>query len=141
MKNMRKILRNQEGFTLIEIIAVLVILGILAAIAIPKYQNMQTAAQYNAAQGALGNAASGLSLAYAQCIVNNTIPTALSGTGGAFTGCTAASATPNVGDFTVTYNPAGAWGSVSINLVYGSPTWLTVANLPAASTTKLVILQ
>jgi prepilin-type N-terminal cleavage/methylation domain-containing protein len=30
--------RNQKGFTLIEIIAVLVILGILAAVAIPKYR-------------------------------------------------------------------------------------------------------
>ena len=29
-------LRNQKGFTLIEIIAVLVILGILAAVAIPR---------------------------------------------------------------------------------------------------------
>jgi MSHA pilin protein MshA len=44
--------RNQKGFTLIEIIAVLVILGILAAVAIPKYFDMQGQAQDKAVQGA-----------------------------------------------------------------------------------------
>ena len=48
----RKYIRNQKGFTLIEIIAVLVILGILAAIAIPKYLDMRREAVVKAAAGA-----------------------------------------------------------------------------------------
>ena len=48
----RKHIRNQKGFTLIEIIAVLVILGILAAIAIPKYLDMRKDAVLKAAAAA-----------------------------------------------------------------------------------------
>jgi prepilin-type N-terminal cleavage/methylation domain-containing protein len=50
----KTVFENQKGFTLVEIIAVLVILGILAAVAIPKYFNLQEEARDKALDAALG---------------------------------------------------------------------------------------
>ncbi len=70
-------LKNQKGFTLIEIIAVLVILGILAAVAVPKYLSMAEEARIKAAQGAVAEIKGRLSSAQGKYMMANagTAPT------------------------------------------------------------------
>jgi MSHA pilin protein MshA len=67
-------LRNEKGFTLIEIIAVLVILGILAAVAIPKYLSMMDESRIAAAQGAIAEAKGRCSGYYANQLLAQTTP-------------------------------------------------------------------
>jgi len=62
-------LRSNSGFTLIEIVIIIVVLGILAAVAIPKYQDIQLNARASATKGALGGLRSGISIYYANTAV------------------------------------------------------------------------
>ncbi len=58
-------LSNRRGFTLIELVIIIVVLGILAAVAIPKYQDMSAQAKDAACRGALGALRSGITIYYA----------------------------------------------------------------------------
>ena len=62
-------LRNQKGFTLIELIIIIVILGILMAVAIPTYIDLKTEAANGAAKGVFGALSGANAILYAERIV------------------------------------------------------------------------
>lgn len=61
---MRKL--NQKGFTLIELVIIIVALGIIASVAIPKYKSVVEESRSASCQAALGGMRSGISIYYAR---------------------------------------------------------------------------
>ncbi|MFA5839424.1 MAG: prepilin-type N-terminal cleavage/methylation domain-containing protein [Candidatus Margulisiibacteriota bacterium] len=64
----------RKGFTLIELVMVIVILGILAAVAIPAYVNLSQNARVSAAKGSAGTIRAAIAIKIASNEVNSISP-------------------------------------------------------------------
>jgi prepilin-type N-terminal cleavage/methylation domain-containing protein len=103
----RNFIQNEEGFTLIEIIAVLVIMGILAAVAVPKFFDLQTKSREKAVYTAVSELKVRVNQHFASELLNGktvgviTYPAGTVGT--------------NLGeDFSIT-----SWNYTGTNIVFG----------------------
>jgi MSHA pilin protein MshA len=59
-------MRNKKGFTLIELVMIIVVLGILAAVAIPRFYDLGTEARNAVVDGAFGAVGGQMQISYAQ---------------------------------------------------------------------------
>ncbi len=130
---------KQTGFTLIELMIVIAIIGILAAIAVPQYQTYTNKAKFSEVVGATAPWKSAVEL----CVLDNSLPAGAIASGcgnGNTTGEVAAATSGNTGYVaTLTVAGTGVITATANASITGSPSYVLTPSVQASTASAMVL--